>query len=326
MPYPTSNSLKAPLIVILGPTAVGKTEISIRLAERLHGEIVSADSRLFYRGMDIGTAKPTLAERCRVPHHLIDVADPQETWSLALFQQKAREAIAQIHQRGRLAFLVGGTGQYLRAVTQGWRPPAIPPNPQLRRALERWAEEIGAQGLHARLARLDPAAAAKIDPRNLRRTVRALEVIFQSGRPFSAQRGEGDTPYDVLSLGLTLPRPELYARIDQRVERMIQAGLVEEVQQLLQRGLPPDAPALSAIGYRQIVAYLQGQMDLETAITEIKRATRTLVRRQANWFKAHDPHIRWFTVNENTIEEMEREINAWLRHRGHRLSPLTEVP
>jgi tRNA dimethylallyltransferase len=171
-----------PLLALVGPTAVGKTEIAIRLAERLNGEIVSADSRLFYRGMDIGTAKPTPEERNRVPHHLIDVADPDETWSLALFQQRAQETIAGIHARRRLPLLVGGTGQYVRAVTQGWLPPEVPPDERLRATLERLGQEKGKDWLHARLALLDPGAAALIDLRNLRRTVRALEVILTSGR------------------------------------------------------------------------------------------------------------------------------------------------
>lgn len=316
MHSPETEPRRPPLVIILGPTAVGKTEISIQLARRLDGEIISADSRLFYRGMDIGTAKPSPEERRAVPHHLIDVADPREMWSLALFQEQARQIIAQVHQRGRLPFLVGGTGQYIRAVTQGWQPPAVQPDARLRQALESWAQEIGALGLHARLALLDEEAAAKIDPRNLRRTVRALEVILSSGRRFSAQRRSGDSPYDLLQLGLTRPRAELYARIDQRIDKMLQEGLVDEVRSLLAQGVPPDAPAFSAIGYRQILAHLQGQLTLDEAVVQIKRATRVFVRRQANWFKPEEAQIRWFTVGANTIEEMEAEIRRWLANRA----------
>ncbi len=195
---PTGIDPRPALVVILGPTAVGKTEIALQIAERLGGEIVSADSRLFYRGMDIGTAKPTPAEQKRAPHHLIDVAEPDQIWSLALFQQKARQAIAEIVARGRLPLLVGGTGQYIRAVIQGWDVPKVEPNPGLRAALEDWTAEIGGEGLHRRLASLDPQAAAGIDARNLRRTVRALEVILSSGRRFSELRQSQPSPYRLL--------------------------------------------------------------------------------------------------------------------------------
>lgn len=305
--------MKPPLIVILGPTAVGKTEISLQLAERLNGEVVSADSRLFYRGMDIGTAKPSPEERARVPHHLIDIAAPDETWSLALFQRAAHQAIADIHSRGKLPFLVGGTGQYLRAVYEGWELPEQRPHPRLRAALEAWGKSIGPEALHTRLARLDPQAAARIEPRNLRRTVRALEVIFLTGKRFSAQRRRGAAPYRTLLIGLTRPREELYARVDARIQAMLEAGLVEEVRSLLARGYAPDLPAMSAIGYKQIAAYLRGESTLEEAVAQIKRLTRQFVRRQANWFKTGDPQIHWFRVEENTVEQVEAEIRAFCR-------------
>ncbi len=304
--------MRPPLVVIVGPTAVGKTEIAIQVAERLGGEIVSADSRLFYRGMDIGTAKPTLVERSRVPHHLIDVAEPDETWSLALFQQKARQAIADIHARGKLPLLVGGTGQYIRAVVQGWEVPRVEPNPRLRAALEDWAMEISGEGLHRRLASLDPQAAAGIDASNLRRTVRALEVILSSGRRFSEQRQSGPSPYRYLLLGLTRPRPELYERVDARIQMMIANGLVEEVKGLLERGYPDDMPTISAIGYREIVAYLQGRISLEEAVRQMQRATRIFVRRQANWFKPDDPEIHWFQVGDDTLERMVGAIREFM--------------
>lgn len=305
-------TLHPALVVILGPTAVGKTEIAIQLAERLDGEIVSADSRLFYRGMDTGTAKPSLSEQGRVPHHLIDVAGPEETWSLALFQARAQQAIAEIHARGRLPFLVGGTGQYIRAVTHGWQPPAVQPDPRLRQALEAWAAQIGPYALHDRLAALDAPAAAGIDPRNLRRTVRALEVILTSGQRFSAQRSRSPAPYRLAQVGLIRPRPELYARIDARIEAMLASGLVDEVRRLLEQGYSSDLPSLSAIGYREIVAYLQGRMTLGEAVAEIKRSTRTFVRRQANWFKPDDPEIHWFTVNESTLTDVEKFLNSFV--------------
>lgn len=305
-----TDSTLPPLVVILGPTAVGKTEVAIRMAKQLQGEIVSADSRLFYRGMDIGVAKPDLEERQGIPHHLIDVANPDEIWSLALFQERACQAINEIRQRGHLPFLVGGTGQYIRAVTQGWTPPAVQPDPRLRAALESWAAQIGKDGLHARLAILDPQAAQAIDPHNLRRIVRALEVIFSTGQRFSTQRQQGPSPYHLLLVGLKRPRPELYERIDHRIDAMLAGGLVEEVRRLLAQGYSPDLPTLSAIGYGEIIAHLQGKISLPQAVAEIKRATRTFVRRQANWFKETDPDIHWFEIDPETERSIVQLIRA----------------
>ncbi len=302
--------LPDPLVVILGPTAVGKTQVALELAERLGGEIVSADSRLFYRGMDIGTAKPTRAEQQRVPHHLIDVADPDEVWSLPVFQQAARKAIQEIYIRRHLPLLVGGTGQYIRSVTEGWLPPAQEPDPQLRAVLEKWAAEIGPFELHNRLAVIDPEAAGNIQPQNVRRTVRALEVIFCTGEKFSTQRQRHASPYALLLVGLTRPRPELYARIDARIDAMLAAGFQDEVSGLLSRGYSPDLPPLSAIGYREMIACLSGKMTLEAAVIEMKRLTRQFVRRQANWFKAADPDIHWFEVGSTTVDEVEALIRS----------------
>ena len=298
--------------MIVGPTAVGKTEISIQLAERLDGEIVSADSRLFYRGMDIGTAKPTLEERRSVPHHLIDVADPRDSWSLALFQQAAAEAIAGIHSRGHLPLLVGGTGQYIHAVTHGWMPPVTSPDAHLRAELEARAESLGYQALYEELQSLDPTAAEKIDPRNVRRTVRALEVIRLTGRKFSEQRGQTESLYRLLTIGLIRPRPELYTRVDARIEAMFAAGLLDEVRHLLAAGLSPDLPTMSAIGYRECISVLAGRMDVEQAKVEMRRLTRIFIRRQANWFKLDDPSIHWFEAGKARVEEIEKIIRAFL--------------
>jgi tRNA dimethylallyltransferase len=301
-----------PLIIILGPTGVGKTEVSLELAERLGGEIISADSRLFYRGMDIGTAKPSPLERQRVPHHLIDVTTPDQSWSLAVFQREARRTIGEIQARGHLPFLVGGTGQYIRAVIEEWDLPQVEPNPRLRRALQNWADEIGFQELHSRLAVLDAQAAASIDPRNIRRNLRALEVILTTGKRFSEQRRRGRVLYHHLQLGISRPRAELYERIDARIRRMLENGLVGEVQDLLSKGYSADLPPLSAIGYREIMAYIQGKITLEAAEIEMKRATRIYVRRQANWFKANDPDIHWLPANPKIVDQMEAIIRNWL--------------
>lgn len=229
-----------------------------------------------------------------------------------MFQQQARQVIASIHQKGRLPFLVGGTGQYLRAVTQGWQPPPVQPDSRLRGALESWAGQIGADGLHARLAALDPQAAASIDARNLRRTVRALEVILSSGRLFSAQRTSAASPYHLLQVGLTRPRAELYERIDARLEAMLANGWVDEVRGLLAAGYGPDLPCMSAIGYRQMIAYLEGEISLEEALIQIKRLTRVFVRRQANWFKPDDAQIHWFRARPGMESEIEALIRNWL--------------
>jgi tRNA dimethylallyltransferase len=307
-----TSTARPPLVVVLGPTAVGKTEISISLGERLNGEIVSADSRLFYRGMDIGTAKPTREEQERIPHYLVNVANPDETWSLAQFQYEAQAAIAQIHQHGRLPFLVGGTGQYIEAITHGWQIPLVEPDPRLRRVLEKWAAEVSFSGLHERLAVLDPVAAQAIDPRNVRRTIRALEVILSTGKRFSVQRKRIISPFSILQLGLTRPRSELYARVDQRIQVMFQSGLVDEVKRLLQVGYSPDLPTMSAIGYHEVCMVLQGKFGLEEAIGSMKRRTRVFIRRQANWFKLDDPNIHWFECTDHLLADMEHTIRTWL--------------
>jgi tRNA dimethylallyltransferase len=300
----------SPAIAIVGPTAVGKTEISLRLAERLKGEIISADSRLFYRGLDIGTAKPTAAELRRAPHHLIDVADPDEIWSLAVFQQEACAEIARIQARGHLPLLVGGTGQYVWSVIEDWKIPAQEADTRLRQALERMAAEIGYQEMYERLKKIDPAAAAHIEMRNVRRTVRAFEVILRTGKLFSEQRLKGASPYQWLIVGLIRPREELYRRVDERIDTMVANGFIEEVRGLLKRGYSPDLPTLSAIGYREMVAHVRGEMTLADAVVQIKRQTRQYVRRQANWFKPDDPSIHWFNCGEDTADEVEEYIRS----------------
>jgi tRNA dimethylallyltransferase len=308
----TASSEVQALLVIVGPTAVGKSALAIHLAETLHGEIVSADSRLFYRGMDIGTAKPTPEERARVPHHLIDIADPDETVGLAEFQEQATAAIADVHAQGRLPLLVGGTGQYVRAVVEGWRVPRVPPDPALRAELEAQAEREGASALHARLTRLDPDAAGRIDPRNVRRVIRALEVCLITGRPISEQQRKHPSPYRILQIGLTMAREALYARADRRIEAMMTAGLADEVRRLVEAGYGWDLPAMSGLGYVQFKPYFEGQATLEEVVAQIKRATRRFIRHQYNWFRPSDPAIRWFDVAEATAEEIEAAVRAWL--------------
>jgi len=258
--------------------------------------------------MDIGTAKPSPGEIARVPHHLIDEVNPDETWSLAIFQQKAREAIAELHQKNKLPFLVGGTGQYIRAVTEGWTPPEVLPDPRLRDILEALAAQYSSVWLHDKLRILDPVSADKIDARNLRRTIRALEVIFTSGQPFSTQRGASVSDYQLITIGLKRLRPELYARIDERIESMFANGLLEEVKKLMAQGYSADLPSMSAIGYREAVAVIQNKMTLDDAKIQMKRFTRVFVRRQGNWFKEADAQIKWFEMNAETIKAAENYI------------------
>lgn len=300
-----------PLVVILGPTAVGKTEIAIRIAERVHGEIISADSRLLYCGMDIGTAKPSVADQMGVRHHLIDVAEPNEIWSLVKYQKAARNAVAEILSSGALPLLVGGTGQYIRAVVEDWSPPSVIPDQRMRQILENWGNEISALALHQRLSVLDPIAADKIEPNNLRRSIRALEVIFSTGRPFSDLRKRAAPVYDCLQLGIRRPRSELYERIDTRIEAMLANGFIDEVQDLLDHGYNTNLSSMSAIGYYEISAYLAGRVTLEEAVMLVKRRTRQYVRRQANWFKADDPDIHWFAFSETIVDDLVNEILSW---------------
>ena len=307
-----SSENRTSLLVIVGPTAVGKTSLSLHLAQALDGEVVSADSRLFYRGMDIGTAKPTAEEQSRAPHHLIDIADPDETVGLAEFCEQAYGAIDDIHARDRLPLLVGGTGQYVRAVVEGWRIPRVPPDYDLRAELEAQAERAGPDTLHARLARLDPVAARRIHPHNVRRVVRALEVCMVTERPISEQQGKRPPPHRILQIGLTMERETLYARADRRVEAMMVAGLEDEVRRLVEAGYGWELPAMSGLGYVQFRHYFEGQATLEEVVVEIKHATHRFIRRQYNWFRPSDPAIRWFDVTETTAGEVEAVVREWL--------------
>ena len=297
------------VVALLGPTGVGKTDLAIFFALALEGEVVSVDSRLLYRGMDIGTAKPTPGQRAQVPHHLIDVADPDESWSLDRFRWAVNEVIHDVHRRGRLPILAGGTGQYMTAILDGWSPPHLPPDARLRQELTEFAAEHGARALHARLEMLDPAAAERIDGRNVRRVIRAIEVSQTTGEPRDRLGRNEPVPFNAIRVGLRLPRKELYARLDARLDRMILDGLVEEVGQLLSRGYSPELPSLSAIGYRQLAAHLRGEISLEIAVARIRQATRRFVRHQANWFREDDPRIQWFDVGPG----YEAHVLSWVR-------------
>jgi tRNA dimethylallyltransferase len=301
-----------PLVIVAGPTGVGKTALAVRLASTFGGEIVSADSRQIYRYMDIGTAKPVPEERARVPHHLVDVADPDRSLTLAEYQQLAYAAIADILSRARVPFLVGGTGLYVRAVAEGWTVPRVVPDPVLRELLLQRAGREGAEALHAELQSVDPEAAARIDLRNVRRVVRALEVYHTLGETMSSQQRCQQPPLDELWIGLTMPRPALYARVDARIEAMVAAGWVDEVRDLLVRGYSLDLPAMSALGYREIGAHLRGELSVEEAIALIKRHTRRFIRHQYAWFGMRDPHLHWFDVTEPCVEAIHELVARFL--------------
>jgi tRNA dimethylallyltransferase len=285
------------MIAIVGPTAVGKSELALHLAQYFPSEIISADSRQVYRYMDIGTNKPSLAERAAVPHHVIDVAEPDEDFSLAMYHQLAIEALKAIQQKGKLPLLVGGSGLYVWSLVEGWKIPEVPPDQKLRRQLESRAEQEDSQSLYRELQDIDPMAAAKISPSNIRRVIRALEIYYATGQPPSQLQRKEMPGFATLIIGLTQERSELYRRIDGRVDKMIQKGLVEEVEQLLKTGYSSSLPSMSGIGYKQIGQFLRGEMTLPEAIDKIKYETHRLARHQYAWFRLSDSKISWFDVS-----------------------------
>ena len=301
-----------PLIAVLGPTAVGKTAISLQLARQFDGEIISADSRQIYRGLDIGTDKIGLAERSDVAHQLIDVVAPDQILTLAEYQRLAFAAVDDIHRRGRTPILAGGTGLYVRSVLDGLGIPEVPPNLALREELDAYVAANGAEALHARLAALDPDAAARIDYRNVRRVVRALEVCLVTGQPISVLQRATPPPWRILRIGLTRPRAALFERIDRRVDEMMARGLLAEVESLLVAGFGPELPALTGLGYRQVIQHLHGELSLEEAVEEIKRQTRRFVRQQYTWFRLDDPRIRWFDLEQARYADMVAFVANWL--------------
>jgi len=300
------------LIAIVGPTGVGKTSLALALGSKLDGEIVSADSRQIYKGMDIGTDKVTPDQRASVPHHLIDIVAPDEEFTLADYQELAYRVIEDILSRHNVPFLVGGTGLYVRAVLEGFVIPRVQPDAQLREKLFQEAQSDGRQALHARLREVDPEAAANIDPRNVRRVIRALEVYETTREPISRLQKRTPPPYRTMKIGLTMDRKRLYARIDQRVERMVESGLLTEVQGLIAQGYGYDLPAMSGLGYRQVGMYLRGEADLPTAIRKIKSETHRFVRQQYKWFRLDDETIRWFDAEDDPYQEMESAVAAFL--------------
>jgi tRNA dimethylallyltransferase len=301
-----------PVVILLGPTAVGKTDISIKLAHAIGAEIISVDSRSLYRGMDIGTAKPTPEQMEQVRHRLVDVAEPSERWSLSRYLKAVRNAINDIHAQGKVALLVGGTGQYLAAIVEGWEPPPKAEDAAYRQSLREYAEVEGHQALHDLLASEDPLAAEKIDARNVRRVIRALEIYNVTGIAPSELRNRTPPDYSLLILGLKRERAQLYERIDERIQEMLRSGWVEEVAQLLEHGVGLDSTSFSAIGYRQIAKYLQGECELQEAVEETQRLSRQFVRRQDNWFRRFEPDVHWFDAQKDPQEQIVNLVSRWL--------------
>jgi len=307
------------LIAIVGATATGKTSLAVELARRLDGadagerplEIIGADSRQVYRHMDIGTAKPTAGEQAAAPHHLIDVVDPDEPFSLGRWLDLASAsggALEDVWARGRQPLLAGGTGQYVWALLEGWRVPRVPPNPEFRLRME----SRDAAELFESVRRVDPAAAARIGPANRRRLIRALEVYEATGRPISYWQAKEPPGFEATVIGLRLPREELYRRIDERVDGMMQGGLIEETRRLLAMGYARDLPSMSGIGYKEACAHLAGEITLAEAAARIKTETHRLARHQNSWFKASDPRIRWVEGGEGALARAERLLESEL--------------
>jgi len=294
------------LVAIVGPTGVGKSRLAIHLASLYNGEIVSADSRQVYRYLDIGTAKPSPHELSQIPHHLINIINPDEDFSLAQYQALAYQAIEDIQQRHKLPFLVGGSGLYVWAVLEGWQIPRVSPDPEFRYNLEKRAGDAGIDELYQELVRIDSGAAQKIDRRNVRRVIRALEVHRKTKTPVSRLWHKEAPAFNSLIIGLTADRAEIYHRVDQRVDEMTERGLVAEVENLLKMGYDLNLSAMSGIGYRQIGQFLKGELTLAAAKQQIKSETHRFVRHQYAWFRLKDERIRWFDIQRQEDSEIER--------------------
>jgi len=301
------------LVAIVGPTGVGKSRLALHLAQTFNGEIVSADSRQVYRYMNIGTAKPTPQELSLVPHHLIDIINPDEGFSLAQHQQLAYRAIEDIQRRNKLALLVGGSGLYVWSVVEGWGVPQVPSDPEFRHSLERKAIEVGKDKLYQELMQVDPVAAQRIDPRNVRRIIRALEVYRNTETPFSQLQYKQAPLFGILIMGLTANRAELYRRVDLRVDEMIEQGLVAEVKKLVDMGYAFNLPAMSGIGYKQIGMFLRGELTLAAATQQIKFETHRFIRHQYSWFRLKDNRIRWFDIQNRVEPEITALVAKFIK-------------
>lgn len=295
-----------PLLVIVGPTAVGKTDFALTLAQEIHGEIISADSMQVYQKMNIGTAKPSAEEIAMVPHHLVDCIPPDQEFTVADYLTRVEALIPAICQRGSIPMLVGGTGLYIQAVTEGFSFPEMDTDWAFRDEMHRLAEEQGPEAVHARLREVDPDLADKLHPNDLRRVIRGIEVFRQTGQTttyFQNRAKEAPKRYDTIKVGLMRDRDELYERINHRVDLMMQMGLVDEVRALLAEGYASELIAMQGLGYKEIVGFLKGEYDLEEAVYRLKRDTRHFAKRQLTWFK-RDEEILWLNPGEQSVRTM----------------------
>ncbi len=304
-----------PLVAVVGPTAAGKSEAAIEIALRHRGEVVNADSRLLYQGLEIGSATPTDSERRGTRHHLIGFVQPDQAYSVAAFLDSARRIIDDITARERLPVMAGGTGQYAWGLIEGWNVPKTPPDTELRQRLERKMHDEGLDSLVRRLQELDPEVTRLIDVRNPRRVIRAIERAMAGKTGVADRRPPDDLPYDTLIIGLTAKRDALHRRIENRIEAMIQRGWADEVKTLLKAGVHDDAPAMSAIGYRDVAKYVRGEIEIGELKSLVAKATRRLVRRQYNWFKLTDPRIVWIQAGPGAAEDAAKVTCKWLRSR-----------
>ena len=300
------------LVAIVGPTGIGKSQLALRLARTFAGEIISADSRQVYRYVDIGTAKPSREELSLVPHHLINIVNPDEDFSLAQYQELAYRTIGDIHQRNKLPILVGGSGMYVWSVLEGWGIPRVPPDLEFRRSLKEKAAKVGKDELYQELEEIDPVAVQRIDRRNVRRTIRALEVHRGTETPFSQLQYKKAPPFNTLIIGLTADRAELYRRIDLRIDDMVKQGLVVEVEKLMNMGYDFNMPAMSGIGYKQIGMFLNGELTLAVAIQQVKFETHRFVRHQYNWFRLKDNRIKWFDTQSKLDSEITTLVTKFI--------------
>ncbi len=300
------------VLAVVGPTATGKSDLAVYLSQVLGGEVVNADSRQVYRHMEIGTAKPRQEQMKLVRHHLIDIVEPDEEFSLATYQDLAYEAIRDIRKRGKVPILTGGTGLYVWSIIEGWRIPQVRSEKGLRDSLEEKARTGPPDILYNELLKVDPDSAHAIAPSNTRRIIRALEVFYVTGTPLSVLKTKAPPDFETAIVGLTMNREELYRRIDQRVDRMIASGLVEETKSLVEKGYSPVLPSMSGIGYREIVNVLKGEIELEAAVAKIKNATHNFARHQYAWFHLADSRIRWFDVGTTERVEILEHVRGCL--------------
>ena len=309
------------LVVIVGPTGVGKSALAMRLARDFEGEIIGADSRQVYRRMSIGTAKPSTSDRAEIPHRLVDIIEPDERYSLALFLRDAKDSLHNAKKVcRRLPIVVGGTGQYVWGLIEGWQVPEVNPNAKLRELLESRLVSEGVQALFDELRRIDPVSAGRVDRRNPRRVVRALEIALSRDDSNSSEDNRRDQPrkvppdFDALIIGLTMDRQSLYARIDARIESQIAAGWLEEVRTLRNLGFGLQHPALSGLGYAELMHHLDGDLTLDEAVQRIKYRTHRYARQQYNWFRLTDQRIRWLDapVGDAKYGRLEADVGEWL--------------